>query len=215
MAENQTESKKTTAKKGNKTTEIIIGAGASKLTTAVAALSSVVEVINQLPAKVQENVLLVSDLEDKIGVLQQDLKNKTAQNKIEIEQAYEADKEAFVSKWLNENGKTAVASEEYSEMQEKIANFEETLETTVAKEVGKAVGIEKNNSAQALKIKELEFEKKEADNKAEINQLKQQNAFLTQQAEQWKKMLETQIANETERSKHQPAIHVNGTNTGR
>jgi hypothetical protein len=38
---------KSAPKKGNKTTEIIIGSGAAKLTSAVAALSSVVEVINK------------------------------------------------------------------------------------------------------------------------------------------------------------------------
>lgn len=205
------------AKKGNKTTEIVIGAGAAKLATAVTALATVVEVINQLPLKVQENVLLVSDLEDKIGGLKQQLENETAQNKISLQQAFDADKQTFVDRWLNANSMTPVAIAEFQKMQNTIDNAEETLENTVKSEVAKAVGFEKSNSANALKIMQLEHEKKESSNQAEITQLKQQNKFLEEQMGYWKKALEDERAAGIERSKASSisTLNIGGTTQGR
>lgn len=208
---------KAPAKKGNKTTEIIIGAGAAKLATAVAALSTVVEVINRLPETVQENVLKVTDLEDKIGALKQDLENKTAQNKIELQQSYDADRKTFVDKWLNEESMVAVDSSEYREMEEKLEKVEETLNRTVTTEVAKAVNIEKNNSAGALRILQLEHEKKEAANVAEIAQLKNQNKFLEEQMGFWKTALDEERKAGTERAKAASinTLNVGGTTQGR
>jgi hypothetical protein len=211
------ETKNAPAKKGNKTTELVIGAGASKLMTAVTQLKSVVEVIDQLPAKVQENVLLVSDLEDKIGGLKQQLENQTAQNKIELQQAYDADKQTFVNKWMNDNKMTAVEVSTFTKMEETIEKAEEVLENTVKAEVAKAVNIEKSNSTNALKVMQLEHEKKEASNQAEITQLKQQNKFLEEQMGYWKTALEDERKAGIERSKASAisTLNIGGTTQGR
>lgn len=174
---------KAAAKKavGNKTTEIIVGTAASKLATAVAGFKAVIEQVGGLEELAGQGILKVSDLEDKIGGLEQDLKNKTAQNKIDLQQQYDTDKEVFVQKYCNENGMTTVKTEEYEELKDSLEEATTNMEANIAKEVGKAVGIEKNNSANALKVAELEAKAKDATNVATIAQLKEQVTFLTSQ----------------------------------
>lgn len=178
------------AKKGNKTTEIIVGAGAQKLVTAVAALRGVVEVIDQLPTKVQENLILVSDLEDKIGGLKQDLQNKTAQNKIEIEQAYQADCRSFVDKWLSANGMTSIETSDLNELKSDLEEATTKMNENVAKAVNAATSSMKKEHENEIKMKTMEFEKKEADNLATIKQNAEQIKFLNEQVGYWKKALE-------------------------
>lgn len=48
----------------------------------------------------------------------------------------------------------------------------------------------------------LEFEKKEADNKAAITQLTDKVKFLEEQVGHWKTMLDNQMKAETERAKY-------------
>lgn len=210
-------SKATVAKKGNKTTEIIIGAGAAKLTGAVTTLMSVVEKIQELPQIIQEKTLEVTNLEDKIGGLQQEFENKKNQNDLDLKLAYETSKEGFVGQYLNANGLETIKGSELADLKRKAYQSEAEIEQQIQTAVGKAVGIEKANSANALKIAQLEHQNKEANNSAEITQLKQQNAFLTQQVADWKKALEDERAAGIKRAEA-GAIHnlsIGGTQQGR
>jgi hypothetical protein len=156
-------------------------------------------------------------LEDKIGGLKQDLENKTAQNKIDLQQAYDADKKAFVDNWLKENNVVVVDDATYKNLQNELASMEVKMESTVRTEVGKAVGIEKANSANALKIAQLEAEKKEASNVAEISQLKAQIMFLEKTSKSWEDALTAERAAGIERAKASSinTLNVGGTTQGR
>jgi hypothetical protein len=202
---------------GNKTTEIIIGSAAVKLQNAVKSAYSALEEVKNLDVKAQEGTLKVSDLEDKIGGLKQDLENKTAQNKIDLQQAYDADKKAFVDNWLKENNVVVVDDATYKNLQNELASMEVKMESTVRTEVGKAVGIEKANSANALKIAQLEAEKKEASNVAEISQLKAQIMFLEKTSKSWEDALTAERAAGIERAKASSinTLNVGGTTQGR
>lgn len=214
--ENKTESKVVKKKvTGNKTTELIIGTAASKLTAGITALQATVEAIGQLEEKAKQNTLVLLEQEDKLGALAQELTNTKAQNKYEIELAYKTDKRAFVDAFLKENDLMTVNEAEWLAMEKKLEDSEKATTDAVNKAVGAVTSSLKAEHASAIKVAQLEHEKKEAANTAEINQLKLQNQFLTDQMNHWKSMLEKQMQAETERAKHQPAIHVNGTNTGR
>lgn len=213
------EVKQAPAKKanGNKTTEIIIGTAATKLTAGLSSFSSVIDTINKLPEVVGEYTLKVTDLEDKIGGLDQEFKNKVAQNQIEIKQAFERDKESFVSGWLQSKGLETISSTEATQLREAVANADANLEAAVKAAEGRATAIEKSNSANALKIANLEHEKKEADNTATIKQLQQQNQFLEQQMKNLQSLLDSQMKNETERAKYAQisTLNIGGTTQGR
>lgn len=212
------EVKKEAPKKvGNKTTEIIVGTAALKLGSALTSISAAMGEVAKLGDTAQAMTLKVSDLEDKIGGLKQDLENKTAQNKIELQQSYDADKKAFVDGWLKENNVIVVDEAGYKALQTELAGMEAKMETTVKNEVAKAVAIEKANSANALKIAQLEADKKEASNVAEINQLKAQITFLEKTSKSWEDALTEERKAGIERAKASSinTLNVGGTTQGR
>lgn len=193
--------KSVTKKKGNKTTEIVIGAGAAKLESAIKTLLQVAPEIEKLSKITQEGTLEVVNLEDKIGGLKQDLTNKTAQNKIELQQAYDADQALFAEKYLQANNLTAIKGEELSELQDKLMDATDNLETNVAKAVNGATSAMKKEHENAVAIAKLEFEKKEAENNANLKQMGEQVKFLTEQVGYWKKALEDERTASVERAK--------------
>ncbi len=195
------ETTKKSVSKGNKTTEIIVGAAVAKLTGAIVSLNTVVAEVGKLEQKASDGILKVSDLEDKIGGLEQDLKNKTAQSKIELEQAYNSNKENFVGQYLAEKKLTAVDSMEYGQLQVKLEEATKNVADTVKAEVGKAVGIEQNNSKNALAIQKLEFEKVQAQSTAQLSQSASQITFLEAQVKMWKDALDAERAAGVERAK--------------
>lgn len=208
---------KAAKKVGNKTTEIIVGTAALKLGSALTNLSSAMTEVAKLGDTAQEMTLKVSDLEDKIGGLQQDLKNKTEQNKIELKNQYEADKKAYVDGWCKENGVVVVVENDYKTLQTDLVTATQKVEETVKKEVAKAVAIETAKAANDLKIAKLEAEKTQASNVAEIAQLKNQIAFM----EKTNKMLEDSLTEERkasiERAKASAisTLNIGGTTQGR
>jgi molecular chaperone GrpE (heat shock protein) len=203
-------------KVGNKTTEIIVGTAVSKLTTVVKGINDAVQEVNKLETRIQDGTLKVTDLEDKIGGLEQDFKNKVAQSKIELEQAYTANRESFVGQFLAEKKMAMIPSKELGDLQLKLEEATSKVEDAVSKAVGIATGTMKSAHANEIKIANLEHEKKEANNMAEITQLKAQNKFLEDQVSHWKNMLDAQVKAETERAKYGAINTLNvGTPTGR
>lgn len=189
-------------KKGNKTTEIIIGTAASKMEAAVKSLLQVAPEISKLQETVNQGTLEVSNLEDKIGGLKQDYTNKVAQNKIEIQQAYDSDAKSFADRWLNTNNMEAIPCDELETIKNELEEATIKVSETVNKAVGAATGSMKKDYDNAIAIQKLEHEKKEANNQAEIVQLKNQVSFLTEQVNHWKTMLDSQVKAETERAKY-------------
>jgi len=178
--------------------------------------AAVVEV-QKLENTIQEGTLKVMNLEDSIGSLQQELINKKAQNKLDIELAFNADNEEFVTKWLTKENMVSLDRNEYAAMTKKIQEAEATLTSTVTAEVAKATAMAKKEAENTIKMAELTQSAKEAENTAKISQLESQNEFLKAQVEMWKGQLEEQRKAETERSKHSAVgtLNVGSTNQGR
>jgi transcriptional regulator with GAF, ATPase, and Fis domain len=193
---------KAPAKKGSRTTEIVIGAGAAKLETVLKGITSGIEILNKLPETIKTTTLEVVNLEDKIGSLKQQLTNEIAQNKIEIEQAYNSNKREFVDKWLEDNNMTVIETDELDEMKTELEDLAKDKADAINQAVAAATGAMKKENDHALALAKAENEKKEASNTAEITQLKAQNKFLEEQVGHWKTMLESQQKAETERAKY-------------
>lgn len=187
---------------GNKTTEIIIGSAASKVSKAVKELAAAMTVVGGLDQKIEESVLQVVNYEDKIGGLKQEYANKLEQAKIELDQEVAKNQEAFVSKFLREKNMSMISTPTLNSMEEELEEAKEKVEETVNKAVHSALSSAKKDSDNAMAILKLELEKKEASNTAEINQLKAQNKFLEDQVGHWKTMLDNQVKAETERAKY-------------
>lgn len=172
--------------KGTKGTELILGAAASKLEAGTKSLLDVIKEVAKLDEKINQNILLIADQEGKLEAIAIQLKNDIAQNKIELQQQYDADQKAFVVAWMQENNFQMISKEELDGMKTQIAQAASLLESTVKKEVGAATGILKAQHEGEKKLAEAQFNATQASNTAEIAQLKLQNSFLTQQVNDWK-----------------------------
>src|SRR5215831_2892875 len=175
------------APKGTKTTEVIIGSAAASLASGIKSMRAVVEEINKLDEKVEAGLIVLSDLEAKIIVKETELRNATAQNKIELGQEYEANKKGFVTQWLTENGFEMIPKEELEKIKAELAGAEKATSDAVTKQVSIVSSSMKSKHDSELREKELEFKAKEAQNNASITLKDEKISFLEQQVAAWKK----------------------------
>jgi archaellum component FlaG (FlaF/FlaG flagellin family) len=186
----ETKPKATPAPKGTKTTEVILGSAAAKLTTGVKALSDMMNEVMKLENTVQENLLIISDQEDKIASLAINLKNAVAQNKIELQQAFDSNQESFVNAWLTENEMTAISNEELQDFRNAITQAKEATEKEVKTQVAIVTNTLTSRHASEKREYELQFAAKEAETKAALSQKEEKIKFLQEQVDAWKKALE-------------------------
>jgi len=206
---------KVPAKKGNKTTEIIIGSAASRMEAAVKALLQVAPEVEKLKTTLNSGTLEVVNLEDKIGALKQDLTNKVAQNKIELQQAYDADQKAFVDNYLQRNKLVAILETKMDELHDSLDEATTKMSENISKAVNAATSAMKKDHDNADALAKMTFEKKEAENTAKITQLESQVKFLTEQVGYWKKALEDERVAGVERAKAASIGTLNVGQSGR
>lgn len=205
----------TPAKKGNKTTEVIIGAASSRMEAAVKSLLAVAPEVEKLQKTISQSTLEVVNLEDTIGALKQDLVNKTSQNKIELEQAYNADQKSFADKYLNQNRLVAVAENDLTGLRNDLEEALNKRDEAVSKAVNAATSSMKKDHDAADALAKMTFEKKEAENAAKITQLEAQVKFLGEQVGYWKLALEAEQKAGIERAKAASIGTLNVGNTPR
>lgn len=186
---------------GNVKTEVIIGTAAGKLSSAVKSFLDASAEIGKLPEHAEELALIIVSREEKLSLLEQELKNRIAQNRIDLQQAFDADQSSFINHWLEKNGKVAVLISDYEGLQESLQKMQKDHEADIKAAEGKAFGIANADKVNALKIAQLEHEKKEASNIAEIAHLKSQTANLQAQVDMLIKQVDEQRKASVEISK--------------
>lgn len=192
---------KTSSKKGNKNTEVIVGSAAIKLEAAVKSLLGAVQEVSSLDDKAAECTLKVSDLQDQIGGLQNQLANQKAQNEFELDLQYKADKRLFSEIWLNENNMTSIPSSDLQDLKNRLSKATMEVSQAVNSAVGAATTNLNNKHESELKMKDLEYKTSEATNLATISQLKAEVAIWKEQATSWQKALDSERSAGVERSK--------------
>lgn len=212
-----TEKSKKTTTKGSKTTEIIIGSAAAKLTNAVAGMRNAVIEVEKLEGRANDATLQVVNLEDQIGSLKSELSNQKSQNQLELKLAYESDKQSFVSQFLAEKDSKMVSNEEWQKVNNDLYIAKNEQDRAINTAVASATNALKSAHANEIKVAELQHASKEAANNAEITQLKNQNKFLEEQVTMWKAALDAERAAGIERAKAGAinTLNVGGTTQGR
>jgi hypothetical protein len=185
----QTEAK-VAVSKGTKTSEVILGTAAIKLGAGMKALGDMIGEIDKLTAKVNENILIISDQEDKIAAKALELKNAVAQNKIELQQAYESDKEAFVQTWLNENDYEMISTTDLSDLKDELEKAISDTDKEVKREVAIVTNALTSKHAADKREYELTFAAKEAQNIAALSQKDEKIKFLEAQVLSWQTALD-------------------------
>jgi hypothetical protein len=179
----ETKEVKPVAPKGTKTTEVILGTAASKLGSGLKFMAEMMTEIGKLEVKVEENVLLIADQEAKIAENNLALKNQIAQNKIELQQAYNSDREAFVEQWMIENNCAAITKDELQKLKNDLETVQKEKEAEIKKEVAIVTNTLTRNFNSEKREYELQFVAKEAQNTAALAQKDEKIKFLEQQVE--------------------------------
>lgn len=214
MSETEVKVKKKTV--GNKTTEVIVGSAAAKLNSAYKSLKDALTEADKLEDKVQESTLKLTDLEQKISETALELNNRIAQNKVELELAYKADKRVLAEQYLSENSLISVSKEEYDNLETKYSNLRADFDKELNAAVGKQKGILNSDYDNKVKMNELEYKAKEAGNMAALQQKDTEINSLKEQIRSLEKMIEANRNAEVERAKASSIGTLNvGTGNGR
>ena len=166
--------------KGNKTTEIIIGSAAAKLAQATTNLKQAVEAAGGIIAIVDDSTLKVTNLEMQIADLELEFKQKKAKMAFDLDLEFNKDKDEYVSKYVGSKGLVIVTNDEFSKTQTELTKLKGDLQSEINSKVHAATGALTKEHNNAIMIKDLQHANKEADNNAKINQLMEQNKFLTE-----------------------------------
>lgn len=201
--------------KGTPKTEAIIGAASNKLVTATKQLNDAVTTALKLVETADEQALKIADNEEKLHNLQTEYSNKRTQQNIELELAYKADQRAFVNKYLGENGLTACETSEYFELQESIKEWQQKFDEKVSAEVGKAKGMAENAAKSAQLLAEAQYQAKEAQNLAKIQNLEAQLKFANEQTTHWQNQLNEERKASVDRAKAGAVGNINVTSPSR
>ena len=211
--ENGTDVKSPATKKvvGNKQTESIIGSAARSLSQSLDKLHEVTKALSNIDDVVNDKVLRIGTLEDTLEELQVKVRQKTEQNRIELQNQYDADAAAFTARFLTSKNLTAVDTAEYTKLNTQLQEAVLTKDRAVEEAVASAVKTEQEKARTAESLLNAEHARKEADNKAQITQLLSQVDFLTKQVDLWKTALDSERAASIERAKASSVGSINVT----
>ena len=201
--------------KGTQKTEAIIGTAATKLSAAVKGIQEAAQTASKLEEQLTDYNLRVTDLEGKIGGLEQEYANKKAQQEIDLGLSYKAAQRAFASKFLDENGMIAVVVEEDKKVRNELDTLKANYEKEVASKVAAATNSINTNIENKIKLLEAEYKAKEAQNIARIENLTSQLAFANEQAKLWKESLDAEREAGVKRSANSAVHQTIGTNNGK
>lgn len=199
--ENQEVKTKKVAVVGNKQTELIIGAGALKLASAVKNITEAVKLVEDFDQIISDKTLKVETLDNNISELETKFKQEKATKEFNLKLEFEASKDKYTNDYLASKGMTSILSAELQAIKDKSNKSEEDI----AKAISQAVAIKEStlnkDHNNTLQIKELEYKNREADNIAQLKQQGETIALLKSQITELIKQLDAERSAGIERSK--------------
>jgi chorismate mutase len=179
-----------TKRKASVTSEIVIGQAASKLTKAVAELTSATSEIAGLVEKSETLSLEIAGKEDKIVELDTQFAEKKRQLEVSLDLDMKSKTQTVVLEYLRQNNQVAVASNAVSTLEAQVEDLQTKFEQNVRAEVAKAVGSLKATHESEIKLLNAEYKAKEAENLSKIGTLTEKNDFLQKQVDQLFKQID-------------------------
>lgn len=181
-------------KVGTKITEVIIGSAAAKMQAATKAMVEAFNNSGKLETLLSEYSLKIADSEDKLAGLQLDYEHRKAENDFRLNLEYKTNEAEFAKRFLDENGKTAMDSEDLAELTESHNDLKKNFAQKVASEVNASRGIMEKDYLAAKALDAANYSLKEAENVAKIKALETQLSAANQMVEVWKGQLEAERA---------------------
>lgn len=178
------------APKGTPKTEVIMGTAASKLAAGMKALNETVIELGTMTEKIEENALIIANQEAEIASKEQELKNKIAQDKIELQQAYDSNRKTFVEQWLREKNFIMMDQLALTKLEQELLAAQDGNEEEKKKEIAIITNSMKSAHANELKTKELEFKATQAESNAKLTQMAEKIKFMEEQVASYRKQLD-------------------------
>lgn len=202
-------------RKGNKTTELIVGTAALKMQTASKNLNDAMVHAMKMTEVLETTTLKVSDMEQKIEDLAVEYGKRKSQAEFDLELEFKTNEKRFAENYLTSNNLLAVSNEEYNGLRDKYTILQQEFEQKLNAEINKSKGILENNYNNATKLKEAEFTAKEAQNAARITSLESQLTAAISQADQWRTALDDERKAGVQRAQASAVGNINVTGPGK
>lgn len=177
---------------GNKNTEILLGKAAVGIATSYKGLQTFMNEFANLENRIPECTLEISNLEDQIGGLKNELENSKNQNKLELELQFKADRASFANVYLAENNLVSISKAELDKLRTDLMKATTEQDKAVNAAVGAVTAKLTAEAKAATTIAEMQHKTNEATNLAKIAQMEDKIIFLTEQVEMWKGALDSE-----------------------
>ncbi len=172
---------KTTVKKGNASTEVVLGQAAQQITKAVTELAAATATIGKLASQAEELTLQVSNKEDEIAALDVKFAEKERQLTVDLDLSFKANTNKVVTEYLASVGKEAITTSELNSLRSELADVKHSADKSVKEAVGAALATAKSQYENDIKLLHSENKAIAAENASKIGVLAEKNKFLDEQ----------------------------------
>lgn len=193
--------KKAAPKKGNASSELVIGTAANAMKKAHDELKKAVDIVGGLGEKAENFQALIAQKEDRIKEIDVEYAEKKRAASVNLDLEIKADEDAAVKRILAENNQAAVDNAELAELRSRANRSDEAMRSEINKAVGAATSSMKKDHENAIALKDAQFAADKAQDKATIESLNKQVVYLEQQCRSWENALNQERAAGIERAK--------------
>lgn len=172
---------KTTVKKGNASTEVVLGQAAQQITKAVTELAAATATIGKLASQAEELTLQVSNKEDEIAALDVKFTEKERQLTVDLDLSFKANTNKVVTEYLASVGKESITTSELSSLRSELADVKQSADKTTKEAVGSALATARAQYENDIKLLHSENKAIAAENASKIGVLAEKNKFLDEQ----------------------------------
>jgi hypothetical protein len=206
---------KTTVKKGNASTEVVLGQAAQQITKAVTELAAATATIGILASQAEELTLQVSNKEDEIAALDVKFTEKERQLTVDLDLSFKANTNKVVTEYLASVNKEAITSSELSSLRSELADVKHSADKTTKEAVGSALATARAQYENDIKLLHSENKAIAAENASKIGVLAEKNKFLDEQVTKLYAQLDAERNAGIERAKAGSVGSINIGDQGR
>lgn len=172
---------KTTVKKGNASTEVVLGQAAQQITKAVTELAAATATIGKLASQAEELTLQVSNKEDEIADLDVKFSEKERQLTVDLDLSFKANTNKVVTEYLASVGKESITTSELSSLRSELSDVKHSADKSIKEAVGSALATARAQYENDIKLLHSENKAIAAENASKIGVLAEKNKFLEEQ----------------------------------
>ena len=172
---------KTTVKKGNASTEVVLGQAAQQITKAVTELATATATIGKLASQAEELTLQVSNKEDEIAALDVKFAEKERQLTVDLDLSFKANTNKVVTEYLASVGKESITTSELSSLRSELSDVKHSADKSIKEAVGSALATARAQYENDIKLLHSENKAIAAENASKIGVLAEKNKFLEEQ----------------------------------